>query len=135
MRSAPAGAGWVRSRARPKRSLDALARSLAYTNPAYVPFELTLDLRLFTDDQLGKAWRDSQTSLLSPSSRRDLLRAVEERGRYLDEFERRHPSLLRAWLATDAGAPDSPLPYANASRLEPPTIDWDELTGGQATDR
>jgi hypothetical protein len=115
--------------------IDALARSLAYTNPMFVPFELTFDLRLLTDDQLGNAWRNSETAVSSPSSPRALLRAVEERGRYLDEFERRQPSLLRAWLATDPGAPDSPLPYAATSSLEPSTIDWDELTGGQATDR
>jgi len=115
--------------------IDALARSLAYTNPTYVPFELALDLRLLTDDQLDKAWRDSQIVLMSCSGRRDWLRAVEERGRYLAEFERRHPRLLRAWLTSEAGAPDMLLPYAKASRLEPPTIDWDQLIGGQATDR
>ena len=115
--------------------LDALTRSLAYTNPMFVPFELTFDLRLLTDDQLGNAWRNSQTAVSSPSSPRALLRAVEERGRYLDEFERRQPSLLRAWLVSDAEEPDSLLRHTAASRPVPPTIDWDELTGGQATDR
>ena len=115
--------------------LDALTRSLACTNPMFVPFELTFDLRLLTDDQLCNAWRNSETAVSSPSTSRALLRAVGERGRYLDEFERRQPSLLRAWLATDSGAPNSPLPYAAASCPEPPTIDWDQLTGGQANDR
>jgi hypothetical protein len=115
--------------------IDALTRSLVYTNPTYVPFEPAVDLRLLTDDQLDKAWRDSQSALVTCSGPRDWLRAVEERGRYLAEFERRQPSLLRAWLTSEAGAPDMLLPYAKASRLEPPTIDWDELTGGQATDR
>jgi hypothetical protein len=115
--------------------LDALAQSLTYMSPMYVPFEQSFDLRLLTDDQLCNAWRASQTAVRSPSSRRSLLRAVEERGRYLDEFERRQPSLLRAWLATDPGATDSRLPYAAGSRHEPSGIDWDELTGGQATGR
>jgi hypothetical protein len=115
--------------------VDALARSLACMNPMYVPFELTFDLRLLTDRQLANAWRNSEAAVTSPSGPRAALRAVEERGRYLDEFERRQPSLLRAWLASDAGAPDGPLPFATASRPQSPTIDWDELIGGQATDR
>jgi hypothetical protein len=115
--------------------LDGLARSLAYTNPAYMPVEPAPDLCLLSDDQLCQAWRDSQTAVRSPSTRRSFIRAVEERGRYLEEFERRQPSLLRAWLASDAGAPDNPLSDPAASRLEPPIIDWDELTGGQANDR
>jgi hypothetical protein len=115
--------------------LDALARSLAYTNPTYVPFELSLDLRLLTDDQLGRAWSDGQAEMSSHSSPRALSRAAEERGRYLDELERRQPSLLSAWLASDAEDPDSLLLNSAASRPVPLTIDWDELTGGQASDR
>lgn len=115
--------------------LDALVRSLVCTNPTYIPFELPLDLRLLTDDQLGQAWRDSQSELTSHSSPRALSRAVEERGRYLDELERRRPGLLQAWLASDAEEPDSPALNSAASRPVPLTIDWDELTGGQATDR
>jgi hypothetical protein len=116
--------------------LDALARSLAHTNPAYVPVELPLDPRLLTDDQLREAWRESQTAVRS-SATNPLLstRVVAERGRYLDELERRQPGLLRAWLASDPGAPDSPLSDAAATWREPSTIDWDELTGGQANDR
>ena len=53
----------VASLRRTAAQLDALARSLANTNPTYVPLELPLDLRLLTDDQLGEAWRDSQTAL------------------------------------------------------------------------
>ena len=115
--------------------LDALGRSLAHANPMFVPFELTFDLRLLTDDQLRNAWRNSEIAISSPASPGALFRALAERGRYLDELERRQPSLLRAWLASEAPAPGSPLPSAAASSLEPPTIDWDELTGGQATDR
>lgn len=115
--------------------LDALARSLAYTNPMFVPFELSFDLRRLTDDQLRHAWRNSEATVSSPSTPRALSRAMEERGRYLEELERREPNLLGAWLSTDAGEPASPLPYAATSSLEPLTIDWDELTGGQATDR
>ena len=115
--------------------LDALARSMAYANPTFVSFELTFDLRLLTDDQLCNAWSNSEAAVRRTSSPHVFSAAVEERGRYLDEFERRQPGLLRAWLASDAGSPGGPLPFATASRLESPPIDWDELTGGQATDR
>lgn len=115
--------------------LDALLRSLAYTNPNYVPLELPLDLHLLADDQLREAWRDSQTEITSHSSSRALSRAAEERGRYLDELERRQPNLVSAWLASDAKEPDSLLLNTAASHPVPLTIDWDELTGGQATDR
>jgi hypothetical protein len=112
--------------------LDALARSLASLNPTYVPFELVVDLRLLTDDQLEQAWRDTHDDVSSASDRCTLARAVEERGRYLAELERRHPSLLRAWLTSDAAGPDGVLPYATPSRSESAGIDWDELTGGRA---
>jgi hypothetical protein len=127
---------WLRSMPRPTASqLDALAQAMACATPMYLPFELSSDVRLLSDDQLRNAWRNSERAVRTPSSPRALWRAVEERGRYLDELERRRPGLLKAWLSCHAGAPDGPLPLARASGSEPPTIDWDELTGGQATDR
>jgi hypothetical protein len=115
--------------------LDALARSMAYASPMYVPFELPFDLRLLTDDELRSAWVDSEAALRRPPSPGALLAAVEERGRYLNELARRQPGLLGAWLASDAGAPDGSLPFAPGCRLESTQIDWDQLTGGQATER
>jgi hypothetical protein len=115
--------------------LDALARSLACASPTYSAFDPALDLRLLTDEQLCTAWHDSQRVVSSPCSRRSLARVVAERGRYLDEFERRQPSLLRAWLASEIGATDSLLPHAIGTRQDVSPIDWDELTGGQGPDR
>ncbi|HEX5087836.1 MAG TPA: hypothetical protein VFV89_08510 [Nocardioides sp.] len=115
--------------------LDSLARSFAYANPMFVPSEPTIDLRLLTDDQLRHAWQDSEAAIASPPTARALLCAIEVRGQYLDEIERRQPSLPKAWLSSRAGAPGSALPYAAAASLESPTIDWDELIGGQASDR
>jgi hypothetical protein len=115
--------------------LETLARSLAYMSPTYVPFDLPVDLRLLTDEQLAEAWRGTRTELTCPAGPEALARVVKDRGRYLDELERRRPSVLRAWLASDAKDPDSlPLEGA-ASRPLPPALNWDELTGGQATDR
>jgi hypothetical protein len=113
--------------------LYTLARSLAYMSPGYLPFELAPDLRMLSDDQLDRAWRESRPALLTDAGRRELLHAVEERGRYLDELERRQPGLLKAWLAAETGEPGEPLSRARAPGR--PTIDWDQLTGGQATDR
>ncbi len=127
---------WWASCPRPTEAqLEALARSLAYMSPTYVPFDLPFDLRLLTDEQLAEDWRRTRTELTSPAGPDALSRVVAERGRYLDELEMRRPSVLRAWLVSDAEESDSLLLDTAASRPVPPTLDWDELTGGQATDR
>jgi hypothetical protein len=56
---------------------------------------------------------------------------VEERARYLDELERRHPAAFRAWLTADATASGNPLPYLSLANTDPPAINWDELVDGQ----
>lgn len=94
---------------RPTSAQHELARAMASASPTYVPFE-DFNLRLLTADQLGDAWRNSEAAVLSPCG-------------------------PRAWLASDAEAADGPLPFATGSRPESPAIDWDELTGGQATYR
>jgi hypothetical protein len=115
--------------------LHTLARSMAYMSPGYVPFELAIDVRMLTDAQLVEAWHDSQRELRTCAGG-DLLGAVEERGRYLDELERRQPGLLGAWLASEASGElsEDPLSCARA-RSGASRIDWDRLTGGQASDR
>jgi hypothetical protein len=107
--------------------LAVLARSLAYANPMFVPWEPTLELQLLTDDQLGHAWRCSGVAVSSPADKRDLMRAIDERQRYLEELERRQPGLLGTWLACQVDTPGDVLPAATASRLERHSIDWDEL--------
>ena len=115
--------------------LEGLARSLACTNPTYVPPPPVSDLALLTHEQLCNAWRDSGTAVRRPATRRSWLRAVEQRGRYLDQLEARQPGFLSAWLSSDAGDPDGLVLQVDTSRAEPPAINWDDLTGGQATDR
>ncbi len=107
--------------------LAVLVRSLAYANPLYVPWEPTLDLHLLTDDKLGHAWRCSGVAVSSSTDKRDLMCAIDQRQRYLDELERRQPGLLGAWLASRLDAADDVLAVGTASRLEPHSIDWDEL--------
>jgi hypothetical protein len=108
--------------------LAVLVRSLAYANPMFVPLEPTFDLYLLTDDQLAHAWRCSGLAVSSPTDRRALMRAIDERQRYLEELERRQPGLLGAWLAYQVDTPGDVLPVQKASRLERYSIDWDELT-------
>jgi MFS family permease len=118
-----------------EEQLGALGRCLAYASPVFVPFELNSDLRHLTDDELAHAWHASEAAVSSSLSPRALERAVTERGRYLAEFERRHAGFLKAWLASEVEAPEDPVPSGPMSGLALSTIDWDELTGGQATDR
>ena len=113
--------------------LDALARSLANTSPTYLAS--VSDPGALTDQQLDRLWRDSGAEVRWPATRTSWLRAVEERGCYLDLLEARRPGLLRAWLASDAGRTDDLPLLADSSRVAPAAIDWDGLTGGQATGR
>jgi hypothetical protein len=113
--------------------LDALARSLANTSPTYVAS--VSDPVALTDEQLDRLWLDSGAEVRRPATRTSWLRAVEERGCYLDLLEARRPGLLGAWLASDAGRPDDLPLLAGASRSTPAAFDWDGLTGGQATGR
>ncbi len=129
----PMRRGWLRLPRPTEAQLAVLARSLAYANPMFVPWEPTLDLHLLTDDQLGHAWRCSSLAVSSPTDRRDLMRAVDERQRYLEELERRQPGLLGAWLACQVDTPGDVLPVESASRLERCSIDWDALTREEST--
>lgn len=124
---------WVSSAPKPSAAqVEALARALAYANPEYVPPVQQLgDLRLCTDEQLCRDWRSSYFALQAESSSTGMTRAVEERQRYLDEFERRNRSGFAAWLASGARAPGDPLPYLTGGAVAHPTINWDELTRGQ----
>jgi hypothetical protein len=110
--------------------LDGLARSLAYVNPTYLA--TVGESAELTDDQLDRLWRDSAAEVRRPATRASWLRAVEERGYYLDLLEARRPGLLGAWLASDPGSSDDLLRLEEPGCVEPAAIDWDGLTGGQA---
>lgn len=109
---------------------DAAGSALAYTGLGFVPIERGDDLCLITDEQLCEAWRTSTTALHGASPRR-MKSLVEQRQRYLDEFERRNPKGVKVWLAsTDTSAGD-PGVYLVERWVDLPTADWDELTRGQ----
>lgn len=108
--------------------LAVLGRSLAYANPLFVSFEPTPDLCLLTDAQLAHAWRCSGRAVASPADKRDLIRAVDQRQRYLQEIERRQPGLLGAWLACQVESPGLARSERMASHAEPQSIPWDDLT-------
>jgi len=60
-----------------------------------------------------------------------LKRTVEERQRYLDEFERRNSKGLRVWLASGNPTSGDPHAYLVEGWADLPVVDWDELTRGQ----
>lgn len=123
---------WLGSAPTPSAAqLDALAHALAYANPEPLSAQPTSELRLLTDEQLCQGWRASYLALQARSSAEQILRTVEERQRYLDEFERRNPRGLTAWLASGARAAGNPLPYLSVRRADRPGINWDELARGQ----
>jgi len=114
----------------PAAQLDALASAFAYESPEYVPFQSPSELGELTDEQLCQAWRASYMAL-QRSLAAQTIATVEERQRYLDEFERRNAGGFTAWLASGARAPGNPLPYLIGGRVDHPTLNWDELIRGQ----
>jgi hypothetical protein len=84
---------------------------------------------MLTDEQLCVAWRSSTAALRQGSPHR-VRRVVEQRQRYLNEFERRNPRGVKVWLAsTDSSACD-PGVYLVEDWVDLPKADWDELTRG-----
>lgn len=123
---------WLDSAPTPSAAqLDALARACAYASPECVPIQPMSELHLLTDEQLCQAWRASYLALQERSSGVQMTGTVQERQRYLDEFERRNASGLTAWLASGARAAGNPLPYLVQGRADCPATNWDELIGGQ----
>jgi hypothetical protein len=126
---------WLKSGPHPSAAqVDALARALAYASPEYIPVAWAPEpgeLEQLTDEQLCQQWRASYMALQQRTSMAKTIETVAERQRYLDEFERRNARGFAAWLTSGARAPGNPLPYLIGSRLEHPTINWDELTRGQ----
>jgi hypothetical protein len=111
----------------PRARFDVLAGALAYADWGVVPVRPPDDACLLTDEELCAAW-DASTSALherSPQRRRDV---VAQRQRYLDEFDRRNPTGLKAWLAArDATSVDPRTVLVDGCSVAP-SVDWDELT-------
>lgn len=76
------------------------------------------------DRELCRAWRHSYLALESPASAAALMRVVELRRSYLEEFQRRSPRALEAWLASGARAASGPDRYLlDDAHQSPPATD------------
>jgi hypothetical protein len=107
--------------------LNTWATAMACVGPGYVAWQPPPQLCDLTDEELSKQWRASYLALQGRVPDRQFMRTVNERERYLDEFERRNPQGFTAWLASGPWASSIPTPYLNVSRSDYPGIDWDEL--------
>jgi hypothetical protein len=123
---------WLRSVPTPSAAqLDAIARAFANTGVGYVGVQPEPDPRELTDEELSQRWRASCLYLRGRPSTAQVIRSMEQRQVYLDEFERRYPGAFAAWLTSGAGTLDCLTPYAVRSRDDHARIDWDELTRGR----
>lgn len=112
--------------------LDAVAGALTYACPGYVamPARRTLAEEV-TDEELCEVWRTSTSVVISDLPADRTMRAVVERERWLDEFERLHPAGLRSWLVSPTAAQDDPLVYLADLDTGQGEIQWDDLIRGQ----
>jgi hypothetical protein len=122
------GHRWLCSMPTPSAAqLSRWSVAISHANPGYLPSEPPPTLSELTDEQLCDEWRTSYLALQGRVSRRRLMRIVQERQRYLDEFERRNPGALTAWLGSGAWASSTPLPFLREKRVGGPGINWDQL--------
>jgi hypothetical protein len=123
---------WLRSIPTPSAAqLDAFARVFADAGVGFVGLPPEPDPRELTDEDLCRRWRASCLDLRRQPSAAKVLRSVEQRQIYLDEFERRYPGGVAAWLASGAGTLDYLTPYAMRGRADHAMLNWDELTRGR----
>lgn len=123
---------WLRSIPTPSAAqLDAFARVFADAGVGFVGLPPEPDPRELTDEDLCRRWRASCLDLQRRQSAAQVIRLVEQRQIYLDEFERRYPGGVAAWLASGAGTLDYLTPYAIRGRADHATLNWDELTRGR----
>lgn len=111
--------------------LDAIARAFVNAGVGYVGVPPEFGPRELTDVELSQRWHASGVHLLQHPSTAQVLRSVQQRQIYLDEFERRHPQRFAAWLASGAGALDDLAPDPAPGHVDHVTINWDELTRGR----
>jgi len=90
-----------------------------------VAFAGDADLSSVTDEVLSQAWRRSLLALTSAQSPNARLHAVQEREAYLNEFSRRYPTAIDAWLITDARVSGDPLSLVPI-RPQPPAAEASE---------
>jgi hypothetical protein len=122
---------WLRSVPTPSAAqLDAFARVFAI-DMGYVGVQLPPAPQVLTDQELCQRWHASCLYLRRRPPRAQLVREVERRQTYLDEFERRYPRGYAAWLTSGAGALEDLTPYVIGGRVDHAAINWDELTRGR----
>jgi hypothetical protein len=122
---------WLRSVPTPSAAqLDAIARAFANTGVGYVGIQPGPDPRELTDDELSQRWRASCLNLRRQPTTAQVIRSVEQRQIYLDEFERRYPGAFVAWLTSGAGTLDYLPPSAVRGPDDRARVNWDELTRG-----
>jgi hypothetical protein len=122
---------WLRSVPTPSAAqMDAFARVFA-VDMGYGGIQLPPDPRTLTDEELCQRWHASCLYLRMRPSAAQVVREVEQRQTYLDEFERRCPSGYAAWLTSGAATLDNLTPYVIGGRVDHAVINWDELTGGR----
>jgi hypothetical protein len=114
----------------PRRDPSACAGLRASPKPSVL--EPTPEVRSLSDTGLCEGWRASFSALHEASSHSQRIRIVQVRQAYLDEFERRNPNGLTAWLGSGARAAGNPSRYLTGTGgLCRGPIDWDELIRGQ----
>ena len=111
--------------------LEALARTFAHAGVGYGGVQQEPEPRELTDDELCECWRVSSPFLRRRPSAAQVMRIVEQRQIYLDEFERRYPGAFAAWLTSGAWRLDYLTPRAMPGLGDHARINWDELTRGR----
>jgi hypothetical protein len=86
--------------------------------------------RSLSDAEVCQVWRASFSALQRASSLSQRMRIVAARQDCLDEFERRHPHGLTAWLASGARAAGNPSRFITGDGANHPPINWDGLIHG-----
>jgi hypothetical protein len=80
--------------------------------------------------EVCEVWRSSFSALQRASSLSQRMRIVAARQACLDEFERRCPHGLTAWLASGARAAGNPSKFIAGDGANHPPINWDGLIHG-----
>jgi hypothetical protein len=88
------------------------------------------DPRTMSNAELCRAWRASFRALETTTSVPHRLLIIEARRKYLDEFERRNPHGLEAWLVSGARAAGNPARFMSDNGATGAGIDWDALLHG-----
>lgn len=128
-RTVRASARWLRSVPTPSAAqLGMWSAALTYVTPGFVALEPPPQLSELTDEELCDEWRSSCLALRRRMPPRQMIQIVHERQLYLDEFERRNPRGVQAWLASGAWASSAPLPdHVTDDSADGPVTTWDQF--------